>query len=319
MHALAHARVKDRLGQRDQTTAWVAMAAVLARSTERYGFYQPFWRLLKPHIEVCADFRRKECFVIIHFEIARTFCSLGWFLFTMHSTSRTQKLLTATLSKLLYHHASVSESILKTQDLLGRCYYDLEQYLGTAELFEAMVEIRSAMDSNHPARIASEHELAKADFKTGQHEEAIRLLEKVIKIERATNPKHHNCLVSEHGLAVAYFQSGQQKEAIKLLRKVVQIRSSTLNPEHPDRLASEHMLGLLYFHNEQHEQAIKLLENVVQTRSSILDPKHPDRLISEYVLGRTYLKMSNTNRRSSPWKGCSRYKPQQWIRRILIV
>jgi hypothetical protein len=77
MHPLAHPWAKDRLDQADQTMAWVATASVLALSTERCGSYQPFWRRLRSHIEICADLRPKECFDVNHFEIARIFHSFG--------------------------------------------------------------------------------------------------------------------------------------------------------------------------------------------------------------------------------------------------
>jgi len=100
------------------------------------------------------------------------------------------------------------------------------------------------LDPEHPHRLASQHELARAYMGNGQHRRAAELLEEVVEIEKTTlDPEHPDRLASQHTLAEAYMDNGQHRRAAELLEEVVEIQKTTLDSEHPDRLASHSALA----------------------------------------------------------------------------
>ncbi|KAJ5186125.1 hypothetical protein N7491_006004 [Penicillium cf. griseofulvum] len=139
----------------------------------------------------------------------------------------------------------------------------------------------SHYDEEHPSRLASQHELAKAYKSNGQIKQAVELLEYVVAVrERTLDEEHPDRLASQHTLAGAYESNGQIKQAVELLEHVVAVRERTLNEEHPSRLASQHELARSYESNGQMKQAVELLEHVVAVQERTLDEDHPSRLVS---------------------------------------
>ncbi|KAJ5290346.1 uncharacterized protein N7443_010599 [Penicillium atrosanguineum] len=147
----------------------------------------------------------------------------------------------------------------------------------------------SNCDEEHPSRLASQHELARAYQFNGQIKQAVELLEHVVAVEERTlDEEHPSRLASQHELAGAYQSNGQTKQAVELLEHVVAVRERTLDEEHPDRLASQHELARVYQSNRQIKQAVELLEHIVAVKERTLDEEHPDRLASQHVLARAY-------------------------------
>ncbi|KAH8591237.1 hypothetical protein B0O99DRAFT_520040 [Bisporella sp. PMI_857] len=106
---------------------------------------------------------------------------------------------------------------------------------------------KSQLLEEHPDRLASEHELARAYLYNRQTKQAITLLEDVVAIEKKTLAKEHpDRLVSQQVLALAYLDNKQAKQAIALLEDLVAIREKTLAKKHPDRLSSQHLLARAY-------------------------------------------------------------------------
>ncbi|KAJ6105164.1 hypothetical protein N7523_010238 [Penicillium sp. IBT 18751x] len=147
----------------------------------------------------------------------------------------------------------------------------------------------SQYDEEHPSRLVSQHELARAYLFNGQIKQAVELLEHVVAVqERTLNEEHPSRLASQHELARAYLFNGQIKQAVELLEHVVAVQERTLNEEHPSRLASQHELARAYLFNGQIKQAVELLEHVVAVRERTLDEEHPSRLTSQHVLAGAY-------------------------------
>ncbi|MDI1484963.1 MAG: hypothetical protein OHK93_000097 [Ramalina farinacea] len=142
---------------------------------------------------------------------------------------------------------------------------------------------------DHPSRLASQHELAKAYLVNGRFKEAVELLEQVVAIRRETLAKDHpDRLASLNELAIAYRTNGQINEAIEILKYVVAIRKKVLAEDHPGRLASQHNLAVVYWDNGQDREAVELLEHVVAIRREVLREDHRDRVASQYQLAVTY-------------------------------
>jgi hypothetical protein len=72
------------------------------------------------------------------------------------------------------------------------------------KLLEHVVKIREATQAeDHPSRLASQHELARAYQANGQVSQAVKLLEHVVKIEEATLAEDHpDRLASQHALTI---------------------------------------------------------------------------------------------------------------------
>ncbi|KAJ5151400.1 uncharacterized protein N7482_010652 [Penicillium canariense] len=148
---------------------------------------------------------------------------------------------------------------------------------------------QSHHDEEHPSRLASQHELARAYQSNGQIKQAVELLEHVVAVrERTLDEEHPSRLVSQHVLAGAYQSNGQIKQAVELLEHVVAVRERTLDEEHPSRLASQHELARAYQSNGKIKQAVELLEHVVAVQERTLDEEHPSRLASQQELAGAY-------------------------------
>ena len=161
MHPLAHAWAKDRLKKPCQKAAWTCTASTLALSIERYGSYQPFWRRLQSHIELCVDLRSDDCFHEKPLEISQVFYRFSWFFYVMRRESKAVPLLTSILENLGTAFPQGSENRAIIEDLTGRCYVYLGHYKRAVKLLEEVVEIRKTMlEPEHPSRLMSQHELA---------------------------------------------------------------------------------------------------------------------------------------------------------------
>jgi tetratricopeptide (TPR) repeat protein len=141
----------------------------------------------------------------------------------------------------------------------------------------------------HPLRLSSQHELARAYQADGQIKKAVELLEHVVAVgTRILAEEHPDLLISQHVLARAYQADGQIKKAVELLEHVVAARTRILAEEHPYQLASQHTLATAYQADGQIKKAVELLEYVVAVRIRILVEEHPDRLSSQHMLATTY-------------------------------
>jgi tetratricopeptide (TPR) repeat protein len=141
----------------------------------------------------------------------------------------------------------------------------------------------------HPRRLASQHELARAYQADGQIKKAVELLEHVVAVgTRILTEEHSDLLTSQHVLARVYQADGQIKKAVELLEHVVAVRIRILAEEHPNRLVSQHTLARAYQADGQIKKAVELLEYVVAVNIRILAEEHPDRLASQHNLATAY-------------------------------
>ncbi|KAJ0130815.1 Uncharacterized protein HZ326_26083 [Fusarium oxysporum f. sp. albedinis] len=183
-----------------------------------------------------------------------------------------------------------SEELCKLGYWAGRCLFVDGRVTEAVAMFKDVVATReTTLAENHPDRLASQHELARAYQANGQIEEAVKLLEHVVATRETTLAEDHpDRLASQHALARAYQANGQIEEAVKLLEHVVATRETTLAEDHPSRLASQHELARAYQANGQIEEAVKLLKHVVAIQETTLAENHPDRLASQHELARAY-------------------------------
>ena len=141
---------------------------------------------------------------------------------------------------------------------VGRCLYvDGRMKEAVLWLQESCGWRDRNLAEDHPSRLLSQHELARAYQANGQIKEAVKLLERVVAIQAEVLAEDHpSRLASQHELAGAYQANGQVKEAVKLLERVVAIQAEVLAEDHPDRLASQHNLAGAYLANGEVKEAV---------------------------------------------------------------
>ncbi|RDW83502.1 putative kinesin light chain 1 protein [Coleophoma crateriformis] len=291
MHPLIHAWAKDRQSLKQQETVWMGTGCVLAFSQSDSEMWRTHARLLLPHIQSFLDIEVYTTLLIDSESIVLPILlNCGWALRDMRQDSRLGQLLERIFSKLRINPQKLCEDYLLLYKIQTENLYNLGKIKDTVLLQEQVVKIESVtLPKDHPDRLASQYELAKAYKANGQVKEAITLLEHVVKIQDAILAEDHpQRLASQHVLAMVYEANGQVKEAVTLLERVVQIESVTLAEDHPDRLASQHELAIAYEANGQVKEAITLLQRVVQIKSVTLAEDHPNRLASQHVLAMAY-------------------------------
>ncbi|KAG7406534.1 Nephrocystin-3 [Fusarium oxysporum f. sp. rapae] len=175
--------------------------------------------------------------------------------------------------------------------LVGQCLLVDGRTTEAVSTLEHVVKIRERISAeDHPSRLTSEHELARAYLDDGHTKKAVEMLEHVVEIrERILAEDHPHRLASEHVLAQAYLDDGQTRRAVEMLEHVVEIRERISAEDHPHRLASEHELAGAYLDDGQTKKAVEMLEHVVAVEAEILTEDHLDRLASEHVLAQAYL------------------------------
>jgi tetratricopeptide (TPR) repeat protein len=291
MHPLTHGWARDRQSQEDQDRAWVSTGSMIALSYSDTDLWRAREWQLRPHIHSYLDKKGVEMFSCgPRLMIARILVRCGWLLHQMRDDSRLFAFLQYMFKGLAVNLMAPSQEWLSLYDLKARNLLTIGNVREAVQIFEHIVKIQAqTLAENHPDRLASQHELARAYLVNGQVREAVRLLEYVVKTRAQTLAENHSIrLTSQHVLAGAYLANGQVREAVRLLEHVVKIREQTLGENHPSRLTSQHELAGAYLANGQVREAVQLLEHVVKIREQTLAENHPDRLASQHELARAY-------------------------------
>ncbi|KAK6082001.1 hypothetical protein SCUP515_02780 [Seiridium cupressi] len=112
-------------------------------------------------------------------------------------------------------------------------------------ILEHMVDIRmQTLGEEDIARLASEHDLARAYRENGQIQKAIPMLEYVVDIGKRVRPQtDRDQLNSQSELGRAYFEDGQTTKAIGMLESVARIEAQALAEDDKDRLATLDLLN----------------------------------------------------------------------------
>ena len=291
MHPLIHAWARDRQDQNRHHDSWLQMACLMAVGKKDGPLWKKHERQLQSHIEALVAW---EVDVMFAGEpavmVARTLINCGWVLWGLRSDTKLFLLMEKICARLKVHRFQVERQWLGVYNLMGRNLKDYGRLRESVFLLEQIMKIKEqSLAEDHPDRLTSQHELARAYRANGQVKEAVTLLEQVVKIrEQSLAEDHPDRLASQHELARAYRANGQVKEAVTLLEQVVKISEQSLAEDHPDRLASQHTLARAYRANGQVKEGVTLLEQVVKISEQSLAEDHPDRLASQHTLA-TYL------------------------------
>jgi tetratricopeptide (TPR) repeat protein len=291
MHPLTHAWAKDRQGQKAQEQAWASVGSMIAVSAFGTGLWQARGRQLRPHLHCFLDRSVMDMFSCgPQLMIVRILFYCGQSLLQFRDDVRLYALLSDIFGLLKVDSTTPRQEWLTLYDLAASNLLYLGKASEAVQSLEQVVKIREQiLAEDHPSRLASQHELARAYQANGQVKDAVQLLKYVVKIqEQILAEDHPNRLASQHELARAYQANGQVKDAVQLLKYVVKIQEQILAEDHPSRLASQHELARAYQANGQVKDAVQLLKYVVKIREQILAEDHPSRLASQHELARTY-------------------------------
>ena len=292
MHPLTHAWAKDRQGQKAQEQAWASVGSMIAVSAFGTGLWRARERQLRPHLHCFLDRSVMDMFSCgPRLMIVRILSRCGQLLLQLQDDARLFALLSDIFSLLKVNSTTPRREWLILYDLAANNLLRLGKTSKAVQLLEQVVKIQEQIRAeDHPHRLTSQYELARAYHANGQVKDAVQLLEHVVKIEEQTLAEDHpDRLTSQHVLAGAYQANGQVKDAVQLLEHVVKIQEQILAEDHPRRLTSQHVLAGAYLANGQVKDAVQLLEHVVKIQEQTLAEDHPHRLTSQHELAGAYL------------------------------
>lgn len=206
MHPLTHAWAKDRQELEQQRQAWTATGSVLALSCFNSDQWQEYERYLRPHVHSYLGINVKTVFSFGKVTVSPILLECGSILLQMRDDSRLGCLLEDVFAELKIDPAIPSKEYLQIYDLKAVSLMDLGEHTKAVELLEQIVMIKEAiLAENHPDRLASQHELARAYKANGQVKQAVELLEQVVKIQETTLAEDHpDRLASQQALANIY-------------------------------------------------------------------------------------------------------------------
>jgi tetratricopeptide (TPR) repeat protein len=291
MHPLTHAWAKDRQGQKAQEQAWASVGSMIAVSTFGTSLWWARERQLRPHLHCFLDRSVTDMFSCgPRLMIVRILSRCGQLLLQLRDDASLFALVSDIFSLLKVDSTTPRQEWLILYELAAINLLRLGKTSKAVHLLEQVVKIREQIQAeDHPSRLKSQDELARAYQANGQVKDAVQLLEHVVKIQEQTLAKDHpDRLTSQHVLAGAYQDNGQVKDAVQLLEHVVKIQEQILAEDHPRRLASQHELARAYLANGQVKDAVQLLEHVVKIREQTLAEDHPHRLTSQHELAGAY-------------------------------
>ncbi len=287
-HSLIHAWAKERQDYQSQCIAWQSAATTLALSCEGKFAFCPFFVYLQSHVRACVTHQIEEyTSSLSDMEAAQILFQFAYVLHRTRNDASLSALVQHTRLRLQDSH-NLDQEIAEELDMFtARVRHHDGNYREAVCKFREVHESRAQrLAEDHPDRLASQHELARAYLENGQIKKAIDLLEHVVDVKEKLAKDHPDRLASQHELASAYLADGQIKKAVDLLEHVVDVKEK-LAKDHPDRLHSQHELARAYLANGQIEKAVDLLEHVVKIREK-LPEDHPNRLASQHELARAY-------------------------------
>ncbi len=211
MHSLVHAWARNRLASKQERgQAWKTTGSILALSFAGSEVWRRYYgRQLRPHVHSFLNVYTSERDLPDHIsKIAPMLLKCAMFL----DEIRDDKML-ANLLKRVFDELRIDSKSPSIQSIYLLPLYDLQatnlELLGQAkyavQLLEQLVRIRdTSLSEDHPDRLASQHELARAYQANGQIRQAVQLLEQVVRIRETTlNEDHPRRLASQHALACA--------------------------------------------------------------------------------------------------------------------
>ncbi|KAL1893256.1 hypothetical protein Cpir12675_004189 [Ceratocystis pirilliformis] len=222
---------------------------------------------------------------------------------------------------------------------MGKCL--LEDYYArdSIMMYEYVVRMNAethveahteAQVASYSSLLASQHELARAYYVSGQNKEATRMLERVVNIkedilqagahllllaqrelaegakkgipilenvvaaqEKTLPAEDHLLVVSQDALAHQYYENGATGKMVSLHEHVVEMREAELPSIHPLLLRSHQALASVYYGIDRVRIAVSLLQNDVKLQKILLRENDEDRMNSEALLKKWLVRSSS--------------------------
>ena len=165
----------------------------------------------------------------------------GWLLCAARDDAKAFDLMQRLFTHLRLDQQIMDRRWLEVYELAARNLVLYGKIREAVSLLEQVVTIREqTLAEDHPDRLASQHELARAYQANGQVKEAISLLEQVVTIKEQTLAEDHpHRLASQQVLATMYWDVGRRNTALEMTEHIVEIRQQVLDRHHPARKRSE--------------------------------------------------------------------------------
>ncbi len=142
-----------------------------------------------------------------------------------------------------------------------------------------------AQGAQHPATLATAHNLAVTLFQQGDYAAARTRYEAVLAVRtRLLGPEHPATLATAHTLALTLAEQGDYAVARTRYEAVLAVRTRLLGPEHPATLATAHNLALTLFQQGDYAAARTRYEAVLAVQMRVLGSEHPATLSTARTL-----------------------------------
>ncbi|MCJ1449247.1 MAG: hypothetical protein MMC23_009767 [Stictis urceolatum] len=201
MHPLTHAWAKDHQSSDQQKFSWISAECIIALSWFGSTLWQDTERQLKPHMQSYLDVEIKTALQFgPESRIIPIFLQYGRILLQMRDDYRLENPL-QNLFFQLNIDPRTPRQYLPIYDIEARSLHNLGLHGRAVELLEQVVRIQEmTLTENHPNRLASQHELARAYQANGQIKKVVELLEQVVRIEETTLTENHPSRLAPNNL-----------------------------------------------------------------------------------------------------------------------
>ena len=173
-HSLVHAWAKERQDHQSRCKAWQSAATILALSCEGCYSYVPFFFFLPSHVRACVNHEIEDYTQnMSDIEAAQILFQLAYVLDTVSEQSSPGLLVQRIRLRLQDRYGADQETAIQIKIFSGRISLQQGNYGEAVELLEHVVRVREKLAEDHPNRLASQHELARAYEANGQIDKAV--------------------------------------------------------------------------------------------------------------------------------------------------
>jgi serine/threonine protein kinase/tetratricopeptide (TPR) repeat protein len=173
------------------------------------------------------------------------------------------------------------------QDALGNAYWSLGLSKKAEQHLKRALDIQqSKQGPEHPATLATAHQLGWVYYAQSRYPEAEQLLFQTREIRRRfLGEEHPDTLYSTIGLACVYTMQGRHQHAEELLSKTLETVRRVLNEEHFYVLGTMNALAWNYEFQGRYEEAEQLAEQGLEVAQRVLGENDWITLLLKHTIG----------------------------------
>jgi tetratricopeptide (TPR) repeat protein len=175
MHPLIHAWARDRLSPKQQHESWVTAGCLVAISCNKTALWQKHSRQLQPHLQTLASWEMSRIFATEPLMmVVRILMNCGWQLHEMRDDAKVFVLMDSLFAYLGLDRLIIDPGWVELYDLTAQNLNNYGKAKEAVSLLEQVVKIdERALAEDHPYRLTSQRNLAKAYQANGQVKKAV--------------------------------------------------------------------------------------------------------------------------------------------------